>query len=87
MELRTVWEAWLEINHYQEEPHGPSVNIEGRRDGAEYRGILQESLLQSVKKKERLMLGRNFILQEDNDPKHKVKGSQERFKIKMIYSS
>ena len=37
--------------------------------GEIYRDILQKKLLESVK---RLNLGRNWVLQHDNDPKHRV---------------
>ncbi|CAB1416061.1 unnamed protein product [Pleuronectes platessa] len=36
-------------------------------DGAKYREILEENLMQSAKD---LRLGRRFIFQQDNDPKH-----------------
>lgn len=36
-------------------------------DGAQYRAILEENLLQSARD---FRLGRRFIFQQDNDPKH-----------------
>ncbi|MGH0145253.1 UNVERIFIED_CONTAM: hypothetical protein FKN15_004921 [Acipenser sinensis] len=57
------------------------VKIEGRMDGAKYREILQENLLQSAKK---LKLGRKFTFQQDNDPKHKAKATLEWLKNKKV---
>ena len=37
--------------------------------GEVYRDILQRNLFESVKK---LNLGRNWVLQHDNDPKHRA---------------
>ncbi|KAJ8373429.1 hypothetical protein AAFF_G00265560 [Aldrovandia affinis] len=50
-------------------------------DGARYRQILEENLLQSARD---LGLGRGFIFQQDNDPKHKSKATLEWFKDKTI---
>ena len=44
---------------------GALVRIEGKMDGANYRKILEENLLPSVRK---LKLGRKFTFQDDNDP-------------------
>ncbi|MBN3279959.1 TCB1 transposase, partial [Polyodon spathula] len=60
---------------------GHLVTIEGRMDGAKYRKILQENLLQSAKK---LKLGRKFTFQQDNDPKHKAKATLEWLKNKKV---
>ncbi|MGH0115852.1 UNVERIFIED_CONTAM: hypothetical protein FKN15_054208 [Acipenser sinensis] len=60
---------------------GHFVKIEGRMDGAKYREILQENLLQSAKK---LKLGRKFTFQQDNDPKHKAKATLEWLKNKKV---
>ncbi|MBN3286955.1 TCB1 transposase, partial [Polyodon spathula] len=60
---------------------GHLVTIEGRMDGAKYRKILQENLLQSTKK---LKLGRNFTFQQDNDPKRKAKATLEWLKNKKL---
>ena len=43
--------------------------IDGNMTGEVYRGILQRNLFESAKK---LNLGRNWVLQHDNDPKHRV---------------
>ncbi|MGH0128558.1 UNVERIFIED_CONTAM: hypothetical protein FKN15_040258 [Acipenser sinensis] len=60
---------------------GHLVKIEARMDGAKYREILQENLLQSAKK---LKLGRKFTFQQDNDPKHKAKATMEWLKNKKV---
>ncbi|MCJ8749663.1 hypothetical protein PDJAM_G00178900 [Pangasius djambal] len=46
---------------------GKLVRVDGKMDGAKYRAILDENLLESGKD---LRLGRRFIFQQDNDPKH-----------------
>ena len=50
-------------------------------DGAKYRSILGENLLESA---EDLRLGRRFIFQQNNDPKHEDKSTMERFTNKRI---
>ena len=52
---------------------GRLVRIEGRMNRAKYREIHDE-LLQSAQV---LRLGRQFTLQQDNDPKHTAKTTQE----------
>ena len=49
---------------------GRLVRDEGKMKAAMYRDILDESLLQSALD---LRLGRRFIFQQDNDPKHTAK--------------
>ena len=49
---------------------GKLVKIEGKMNAAMYRDILDENLLQSALD---LKLGRRFIFQQDNDPKHSAK--------------
>uniref|UniRef100_A0A669BVS3 Tc1-like transposase DDE domain-containing protein n=1 Tax=Oreochromis niloticus TaxID=8128 RepID=A0A669BVS3_ORENI len=49
---------------------GKLVRVEGKMDGAKYRAILEENLLESAKD---LRLGRRFTFQQDNDPKHKAR--------------
>uniref|UniRef100_A0A803KCR5 Tc1-like transposase DDE domain-containing protein n=1 Tax=Xenopus tropicalis TaxID=8364 RepID=A0A803KCR5_XENTR len=51
-------------------------------DGAKYRAILEETLLESAKD---LRLGRRFTFQQDNDPKHKARATMEWFKTKHIH--
>ena len=60
---------------------GRLVRIEGKMNGAKYRKILDESLLQSTHD---LRLGRRFSFQQDNDPKHITKITQEWFRDKSL---
>ena len=60
---------------------GKMVKIDGKMDGAKYRTILEENLMESAKD---LRLGRRFVFQQDNDPKHKAKYTMEWFKNKHI---
>ncbi|KAG2456924.1 TC1A transposase, partial [Polypterus senegalus] len=53
---------------------GRLVRIKGKMTAAMYRVILDENLLQSALD---LRLGRRFIFQQDNDPKHTSKISKE----------
>ncbi|KAG2466070.1 TC1A transposase, partial [Polypterus senegalus] len=53
---------------------GRLVRIKGKMTAAMYRDILDEHLLQSALD---LRLGRRFIFQQDNDPKHTAKISKE----------
>ena len=52
---------------------GRLVRIKGKLNAAMYRDILEENLLQSTLE---LRLGRWFIFQQDNDPKHTAKISK-----------
>uniref|UniRef100_A0A803JRZ9 Tc1-like transposase DDE domain-containing protein n=1 Tax=Xenopus tropicalis TaxID=8364 RepID=A0A803JRZ9_XENTR len=58
------------------------VRVDGKMDGAKYRAILEENLLESAKD---LRLGRRFTFQQDNDPKHKARATMEWFKTKHIH--
>ena len=49
---------------------GRLVRIEGKMNGAKYREILDENLLQSAQD---LRQGRTFTFQQDHDPKHTTK--------------
>ncbi|CAB1453064.1 unnamed protein product [Pleuronectes platessa] len=60
---------------------GKLVRIEGKADGAKYREILEENLMQSAKD---LRLGRRFIFQQDNDPKHTARATKEWFGLKNV---
>ena len=60
---------------------GRLVRIEGKMNGAKYREILDENLLQSAQD---LRLGRRFTFQQDNDPKHTVKITQEWLRDKSL---
>jgi hypothetical protein len=50
------------------------VRIKGKMNGAKYREILDENLLQSAQE---LRLGQRFTFQQDNDPKHTAKKTHE----------
>uniref|UniRef100_A0AAQ4QMX9 Transposase Tc1-like domain-containing protein n=1 Tax=Gasterosteus aculeatus aculeatus TaxID=481459 RepID=A0AAQ4QMX9_GASAC len=53
---------------------GRLVRIEGKMNAAMYRDILDENMLRSALD---LRLGRRFIFQQDNDPKHTAKITKE----------
>ena len=53
---------------------GKLVRKEVTMDGAKYRRILDENLLESAMN---LKLGMRFTFQQDNDPKHKAEASLE----------
>lgn len=53
---------------------GNLVRIEGKLNAAGYQKILEENLRESVRK---LGMGRNWTLQQDNDPKHTAKSVQK----------
>jgi hypothetical protein len=53
---------------------GRLVKIEGKMNSAKNREILDENLLRSAQD---LRLGRRFIFQQDNNPKHTTKTMQE----------
>ena len=50
-------------------------------NGAKYREILDENLLQSAQD---LRLGKTFTFQQDNDPKHTAKTMQEWLRDKSL---
>lgn len=51
--------------------------ITGKMDGAMYRTILKDNLLPSAKK---LKIGRGWVFQHDNDPKHTAKATKDWLK-------
>ena len=53
---------------------GRLVRIKGKMNGAKYREILEKILLQSAQD---LRLGQRFTFQQDNNPKHTAKTTQE----------
>jgi hypothetical protein len=57
------------------------VKIEEKMNGAKYREILGENLLQSTQD---LRLGWRFTFQQDNDPKHTAKTTQEWLRGKSL---
>ena len=60
---------------------GRLVRIEGKMNGAKYREILDENMLQSTQD---LRLGWRFTFQQDNDPKHTAKTMQEWLRDKSL---
>uniref|UniRef100_A0A3Q2WM13 Si:dkey-85k7.12 n=1 Tax=Haplochromis burtoni TaxID=8153 RepID=A0A3Q2WM13_HAPBU len=61
---------------------GKLVRVDGKMDGAKYRVILEENLLESAKD---FRLGRRFTFQQDNDPKHKARSLLEELGLKQYY--
>ena len=55
--------------------------IKGTMDGAMYRQILGENLLRSARA---LKMGRGWVFQHDNDPKHTAKATKEWLKKKHL---
>uniref|UniRef100_A0AAY4B0Y1 Tc1-like transposase DDE domain-containing protein n=1 Tax=Denticeps clupeoides TaxID=299321 RepID=A0AAY4B0Y1_9TELE len=60
---------------------GQLHRINGKMDGAMYRKILSDNLLPSARK---LKMGRGWVFQHDNDPKHTAKATKEWPKKKHI---
>ena len=60
---------------------GRLVSIERKMNGAKYREILHENLLQSAQD---FRLGRSFTFQQDNDPKHTAKATKEWLRDKSL---
>uniref|UniRef100_A0A4W5NXZ3 Transposase Tc1-like domain-containing protein n=1 Tax=Hucho hucho TaxID=62062 RepID=A0A4W5NXZ3_9TELE len=60
---------------------GQLHRIKGTMDGAMYRQILGENLLPSARA---LKMGRGWVFQHDNDPKHTAKATKEWLKKKHI---
>uniref|UniRef100_A0AAQ5X6E9 Origin recognition complex subunit 3 n=1 Tax=Amphiprion ocellaris TaxID=80972 RepID=A0AAQ5X6E9_AMPOC len=56
---------------------GSFVKVEGNTNAEKYHQILEDNLIQSARE---LRLGRRFIFQQDNDPKHTAKDAQKWFK-------
>ena len=61
---------------------GKLVRVYGKMDGAKYRAILEENLLESAKV---LRLGQRFTFQQDNDTKHIARITLEWFRSKNIH--
>ena len=57
------------------------VRIEGKMNGAKYRKVLDENLLQSTQD---LRLERRFTFQQNKDPKHIAKTTQEWLRDKSL---
>ena len=60
---------------------GSRVRIKAKMNGAKYRENRYENLLHSA---QALRLGRRFIFQQDNDPKHTAKTTQEWLRHKSL---
>ena len=60
---------------------GTRTGRPGKMNGAKYREILDENLLQSAQV---LRLGRRFSFQQDNDPNHTAKTTQEWLRDKSL---
>lgn len=60
---------------------GELVRVKGTMNSAKYIDILEENLFKSAK---RLNLGRKFTFQQDNDPKHTARVTQEWFRKKRV---
>jgi hypothetical protein len=60
---------------------GKLVRIEGMKDGANYREIIEGHLFQSSRD---LRLGQRFTFQQNNDVKHTAKATLEWFKGKHL---
>ena len=58
---------------------GQLHRIKGMMDGAMYRQILGQNLLPSARA---LKMGRGWVFQHDNDPKHTTKATKEWLKKK-----
>ena len=63
---------------FSEAGTGRRIRCEGKINGAKYREILDETLLQSAQ------TGAKFIFQQDNDPKHTAKTMQEWLRNKSL---
>jgi hypothetical protein len=60
---------------------GKLIRIEGKMNGAKYRETLDENMLQSTQD---LQLRQRFTFQQDNDPKHTAKTTQEWLRDKSL---
>ncbi|KAK6306705.1 hypothetical protein J4Q44_G00236300 [Coregonus suidteri] len=92
--------TWVNASHCRKVPHnpddvargGPGLDsthhgtgrlhrIEGRMDGAMYREILANNLLPSVRA---LKMGRGWVFQHDNDPKHTARATKQWLRKKHL---
>jgi hypothetical protein len=63
---------------------GRLVRIKRKINGAKYRVILDENLLQTTQD---LRLGQRFTFQQDNDPQHTDKTTQEWLRDNLLVTS
>ena len=61
---------------------GQLAIIDGKLNSQVYQDILQENVRLSVRQ---LKLNRSWVMQQDNDPKHRSKSSTEWFQQKKIH--
>ena len=78
LEEEKCWVLW---GCFSAKRTGRLHRIEGRMNGAMYREILGHNLLPSVRA---LKMGRGWVFQHDNDPKHTAKATKEWLKKKHI---
>ena len=67
--------------YFSEAGTGGLVRIKAKMNKAKYREILDENLLQSAQD---FRLGKMFTFQQDNDPKHTAKTTQEWLQDKSL---
>ncbi|CAJ0955270.1 unnamed protein product [Ranitomeya imitator] len=83
--FKVVWsdETKIEIFGANHTPKGPGhlVRIHGKMDSRAYLEILAKNLRSSIKD---LKMGRHFIFEQDNDPKHTAKKTKAWFKRQKI---
>ncbi|KAI4884767.1 hypothetical protein NFI96_004126, partial [Prochilodus magdalenae] len=63
---------------------GNLVRVHGIMNALKYQGILKQNLVASARK---LKMGRHWVFQQDNDPKHMAKSTQKWFtthRIKLL---
>ena len=71
----------IEYRYFSVAGTGRLVRIEGKMNGAKYREILDENLLQSAQD---LRLGRRFTFQQNKDPKHTAKTTHDWLQDKSL---
>ena len=67
---------------FLQQGQGSRFWVYGNMDGAKYRTVLKENLLESAKD---LRLERSFTFQQDNKPKHTARATMEWFRSKHIH--
>lgn len=64
----------LAAPHFSSTWTGKLFRVDGKMDGAKYRAILEDNLLEAAKD---LNLGRRFTFRQDTDPKHTARTTME----------